>query len=171
MEINAAKELKLAGTVNHASLSEVIPSVELSGRSIVFAEPVSVEVSYSFDGEGFSLNGTLSSAVRMNCTRCNEEFVEAFSVDFSERFLKVSEDEAEELDCYSFTGETLKLDKMVQDLVLLNAPAYGVCREDCKGLCPVCGTNLNHTQCSCRVENDDNPFAALKGLKELLKDQ
>lgn len=171
MEINAAKELKLAGQVSHAVLKESLPPLELSGRSIVLSSPVSVDLSYSFDGEGFTLKGVLSSAVKMNCTRCNEEFIEPFSVDFNERFLRIPESEAEELECYSYTGETLRLDKMVQDLVLLNAPQYGVCREDCKGLCPVCGTNLNLTQCSCQSEDDDNPFAKLKGLKELLKDQ
>ena len=171
VELNAAAELKLVGKVGHACLEESIPSLELSERSIVLAEPVTVDVSWSFDGEGVCLNGTLGSSVSMNCTRCNEEFTESFKVPFSERFLKVSESEAEELECYPYSGETINLDKMVQDLILLNAPVYGLCRPGCKGLCPVCGANLNETQCSCRIEDDDNPFAALKGLKELLKDQ
>ncbi len=170
MEVNAALEQKLIGRIGHAKLSENLPPLELSGNRIVLASPVVVDVSYSFDGEGFTVAGSLASSVRMNCTRCNEEFVEQFSVDFSERFLKVSEEEAEELDCYIYSGESLSLDKMVQDLILLNAPLYGVCRPDCKGLCPVCGVDLNKTQCSCQRE-DDSPFAALKGLKELLKDQ
>ncbi|MBO4848772.1 MAG: DUF177 domain-containing protein [Clostridia bacterium] len=170
MELNVAAELKLAGTVGHAELTGCFDDLELNGRRIVLTEPVRVDVNYSFDGEGFTLGGTLSSAVLMNCTKCNDEFTEAFSVDFSERFLRVGEAEAEELDCYSYTGDVLVLDKMVSDLVLLNAPMYGLCRPGCKGLCPVCGTNLNNTQCSCTPPEDDNPFAALKGLKELLKD-
>ena len=171
MELNAASELKLVGQIGRAHLSEALPPVELSGREIVLAEPVDVDVSYSFDGEGINVVGTLASSVRMNCTRCNEEFVEKFSVDFKERFLKISEEEADELDCYTYSGEIVSLDKMVQDIILLNAPIYGVCRPDCKGLCPVCGADLNQTQCSCQRDGDDSPFAALKGLKELLKDQ
>lgn len=170
MELNVATELKLAGRVSHASLAEELPVTEVGGRSIVLTEPVRVEVDYSFDGEGFILKGSLKSAVRMNCTKCNEEFVEPFTVDFSERFLRVSEEEAEELECYTFAGETLDLDKMVFDLILLNVPMYGVCRPGCKGLCPVCGANLNNTQCSCSQTDDSNPFAALLGLKELLND-
>lgn len=171
MELNAALELKVIGRIGHALLSEELPELELSGSRIVLAEPVKVEADYSFDGEAVSVKGTLASSVRMNCTRCNKEFVEEFSVDFSERFLKVSEEEAEELDCYTYAGEIISLDKMVQDLILLNAPLYGVCKPDCKGLCPVCGADLNNTQCSCQKDGDDSPFAALKGLKELLKDQ
>ena len=106
----------------------------------------------------------------MNCTKCNEEFTESFSVEFDERFLKVSETEAEELECYPFSGEKLSLDKLVQDIMLLNAPMYGLCRPDCRGLCPVCGANLNHTQCSCTLPDEGNPFAALRGLAELLKE-
>lgn len=170
MELNVAKELKLPGQVSHAELAWRLAPIELPGHVIRPVEPVSVSVDYSFDGEGFRLKGTLASAVLMNCTKCNEEFTESFSVEFDERFLKVSETEAEELECYSFSGEKLSLDKLVQDIMLLNAPMYGLCRPDCRGLCPVCGANLNHTQCSCTLPDEGNPFAALRGLAELLKE-
>lgn len=170
MELNAAAELKLAGKTGTARLKEDIPSLELAGRPVLLTEPVTVDVKYTYDGEGFTLEGTLSSAEKMNCTKCNEEFVEPFSIEFSERFLRISEEEAEEQECYTFTGETLDLDKMVSDLILLNAPMYGLCKPDCKGLCPVCGTDLNITQCSCRNDDESSPFASLKGLRELLKD-
>ncbi|MBR3487242.1 MAG: DUF177 domain-containing protein [Clostridia bacterium] len=168
MELNVAAELKTPGLVSHAQIEQVFPEMELAGSRIRLAEPVALEFKYSFDGEGVDLMGVLSSSLIMNCTKCNEEFVKPFSVDFSERFLKVSDEEAEELDCYSYAGEVLKLDKMAEDLILLNAPLYGLCRPDCKGLCPICGTNLNTSQCSCTAEDDSSPFAALKRLKELL---
>lgn len=170
MELNVSKELKLAGTVRSAKLCEELAPLDLLGRRIELTEPVTVKVRYFFDGEGFSLDGELSSSIKMNCTKCDAGFVQPFTVEFSERFLRVTEQEAEELDCYSFSGETLALDKMVQDLILLNAPMYGLCKPDCKGLCPVCGTNLNNTQCSCTLPDDSNPFAVLKGLAELLKE-
>ena len=170
MELNVAKELKAIGAVGHASFCQQEEDIDLSGRVIAFAEPVRVEVSYCFDGKGVSVTGSLSTAVKMNCTKCNEELVEPFSVEFSERFLKVSEQEAEELDCYPFSGEVLRLDKMVSDLIVLNAPAYALCKPGCKGLCPVCGANLNNTQCSCELPDDGNPFAVLKGLAGLLND-
>ena len=155
MELNVAAELKTPGLVSHAQIEQVFPEMELAGSRIRLAEPVALEFKYSF-------------SLIMNCTKCNEEFVKPFSVDFSERFLKVSDEEAEELDCYSYAGEVLKLDKMAEDLILLNAPLYSLCRPDCKGLCPICGTNLNISQCSCTAEDDSSPFAALKRLKELL---
>ncbi|MBO6060977.1 MAG: DUF177 domain-containing protein [Clostridia bacterium] len=170
MELNVAKELKQPGLVGEAHLSAQLEDIALSGRVIAFARPVDLDVMYSFDGKGVSLRGELRTAVRMNCTECNEEFIEAFTVGLSERFLKVSEQEAEELDCYPYSGDVLKLDKMLHDLIVLNAPVYGICKPGCKGLCPVCGTNLNITQCSCELPDDGNPFAVLKGLAGLLKD-
>ncbi len=170
MEVNVAKELKLAGSVGAAHIEQQIEPFEYVGRLLEFTEPLVADVTYSFDGEGFSVNGSFSSALRMNCTKCNTLFIQPFSLSFAERFLKVSEQEAEELDCYSFVGETLKLDKMVMDLLMLNAPQYGLCRPDCRGLCPVCGTNLNITQCSCSSAAENNAFASLKELAQLLKE-
>ena len=168
MFLNVSAELKYPGKVSRARLSEQLPEMELAGSRIRFAEPVVLDAEYSYDGEGFLVTGTLSSSVIMNCTKCNEEFVKEFSVDYSERFMKVTEEEAEEQEVYSYSGDVLELDKMVSDLILLNAPMYGLCRPDCKGLCPVCGTNLNQSQCSCTEEDEKNPFSILKGLAELL---
>lgn len=168
MELNVAAELKLPGQVSRAQIEEALPDMELAGSKIRLCAPVKLDFLYSFDGEGIDLKGVLSSEAVMNCTKCNEEFTKPFSVVFEERYLKVPEKEADELDCYPYSGEKLQLDKMVSDLILLNAPLYGLCKPDCKGLCPVCGTNLNTSQCSCTAEDDSSPFAALKGLKELL---
>ena len=170
MELNVARELKLPGEVSRVSFVEELAPIELPGYVIRPCAPAELEFDYSFDGEGFRLSGTFACAVRMNCTKCDKEFTQSFTVPFEERFLRVTEQEAEELECYPFTGETLKLDRLVQDLMLLNAPMYGLCKPDCRGLCPVCGANLNHTQCSCTLPGEGNPFAALKGLAELLKE-
>ncbi|MBQ5364078.1 MAG: DUF177 domain-containing protein [Bacteroidales bacterium] len=171
MELNVSKELKAIGAVGRALICEMVGDIVLSGRVIRLEEPVTLDLAWTYDGKGIVLSGSLSSAVRMNCTKCNEEFVRAFTVEVSERFLKVSESEAEELDCYPYSGDVLSLDKPVRDLIVLNAPAYGLCRPSCRGLCPVCGANLNNTQCSCELPDDGNPFAVLKGLAGLLNDQ
>ena len=50
--------------------------------------------------------------------------------------------------------------------IYLNIPIKKLCSYECKGLCPVCGTNLNLTKCNCENQFNENPFAK---LKELLK--
>ncbi|MBS7259968.1 MAG: DUF177 domain-containing protein [Eubacteriales bacterium] len=171
MELNVAAELKLAGRPSSRHFEENMQPIDFGGHKLVFTMPVSVDLTYVFDGEGFSVAGVLSSRLMMNCTKCNEEFEQDFSVDFSERFIKTSENEAEELECYPFNGETLDLNKMVFDLIILNAPLYGLCKPDCKGLCPVCGCNLNTMQCSCSKSVKNANFSSLEELAQLLNDE
>jgi len=171
VELNVATELKLAGRAGHAHISQAAEPFEFNGRTLVFASPLEVEVSYVYDGEGFTVSGSLTTSLVMNCTKCNAEFTQPFTVPFTERFMRISEEEAEELECYTFTGEVLSLDKMVQDLILLNAPMYGLCKPSCKGLCPTCGVNLNNSQCACSSAAGNSAFASLKELAQLLKDE
>jgi uncharacterized protein len=58
----------------------------------------------------------------------------------------------------------------MQEQFYLSLPMKPLCSEDCKGLCPVCGTNLNRDTCNCRRDWDDPRFAALKNLQSNKKE-
>jgi len=62
-------------------------------------------------------------------------------------------------------GKVLDLDAMVREQILLALPPYPVCRESCKGLCPVCGANLNDRDCGCDRRVPDPRWDALRKLK------
>jgi uncharacterized protein len=64
-----------------------------------------------------------------------------------------------------FSGKVIDLDPLVREQLLLSLPAYPVCREDCKGLCSVCGANLNERECGCDRHVPDPRLAGLKNLK------
>ncbi len=64
-----------------------------------------------------------------------------------------------------YTGKVIDLDPLVREQLVLSLPAYPVCREDCKGLCPVCGTNLNERECGCDRHVPDPRWAGLKDIK------
>ncbi|HYU46996.1 MAG TPA: DUF177 domain-containing protein, partial [Terriglobales bacterium] len=66
-------------------------------------------------------------------------------------------------------GESLLLEDALREQVLLALPLKMVCREDCKGLCPHCGKNLNESQCSCAERLDDPRWAALKEIRDKLQ--
>ncbi|HQP29583.1 MAG TPA: DUF177 domain-containing protein, partial [Syntrophales bacterium] len=61
--------------------------------------------------------------------------------------------------------DTLDLDPIVYEQILLQIPLKILCREDCRGLCPHCGANLNDGPCRCPEEAVDGRFSALKKLK------
>jgi uncharacterized protein len=67
-----------------------------------------------------------------------------------------------------YQGEGLLLEDAVREQVLLALPLKMICREDCKGLCPQCGKNLNEGDCSCTAPVQDLRWAALKEIRDKL---
>jgi uncharacterized protein len=65
----------------------------------------------------------------------------------------------------TYTGKVVDLDPIVREQVVLALPPYPVCRDACKGLCPVCGANLNDRECGCDRHVPDPRWAGLKNVK------
>lgn len=79
----------------------------------------------------------------------------------------VEDDEvaAEQPDVVHYDDETIDLAETLREELLLALPLAPLCREDCKGLCPRCGTDLNEGPCDCLVETKDDRWSRLKNLK------
>ena len=75
-----------------------------------------------------------------------------------------AESESDEL--YAYSGEEIALDGMLREQVILDAPMQPLCREDCRGLCPVCGQDRNERRCDCREQEQTSPFAVLATLRD-----
>jgi uncharacterized protein len=71
----------------------------------------------------------------------------------------------EDMEVEFIHGETVDLDAIIREQVYLALPMKNVCREDCAGLCPVCGANLNEGPCSCKKDSGHPAFSKLKFLK------
>ena len=71
----------------------------------------------------------------------------------------------QDADSEVFDGKTIDLDPIVREQVLLALPMHSVCREDCKGLCGMCGQNLNEKPCGCQPKVVDVRLAVLKDIK------
>jgi uncharacterized protein len=119
------------------------------------------------------LKGKLSVGFELNCARClepvaqnvNREFellYRPLGVDAGRDELSVTDAEAE---IGYYQGEGLLLEDVLREQVLLALPLKVTCREDCKGLCPQCGTNLNQGQCSCVTLVEDPRWSALKEIR------
>ncbi len=146
MELNVGEALKQPGKAFLAILEEAVEPQCYGGRQIEFLTPVRLEITYSFDGNAFALNGRLGLMLSSRCARCDELFAETLDIPFSERFVKgASTDDGS----YTFEGEKLELITPVLDNIFLNLPISSICKEECKGLCPICGCNLNIETCAC----------------------
>ncbi|MDR3764455.1 MAG: DUF177 domain-containing protein [Acidobacteriota bacterium] len=121
--------------------------------------------------------GKLAVQVEAGCARCLEPVTIPVSRSFDllyrplkgeKRAEEVSIHEAEtEIGFYS--GEGMELEDALREQVLLAVPIKVLCREDCKGLCPVCGVNRNLKSCQCTVNPADMRWDALSGLKDKLQ--
>jgi len=122
------------------------------------------------------LDGELKTSVELPCARCLEPVVEKIErkfdllyrpqgVDAGKEELSVTGAEAE---IGYYQGEGLLLEDALREQVLLALPLKVICREDCKGLCPHCGANLNDGQCSCADPPEDPRWTALKDLRSKL---
>ena len=113
-------------------------------------------------GDEVRITGTLNTTLEQMCSRCLEparvSISKPFDLYFRERNEAMfDEDEEVELDeedtrTAFFTGTKLAMGEVLREQVLLALPMKVLCRVDCKGLCPSCGTNLNSGSCSCPKE-------------------
>ena len=162
MELNVAKALKQAGQPFSFSLEETLGPLSYGGRVIELAAPLSVSGAYAFDGKGFSLQARGNTVLCCKCARCGEPFQQAYAFPVNERFTKTSDPNEDEM--YPYTGERLDLDQAVMDNFYLHLPVASFCKEDCKGLCPVCGVNCNQYACACGEGSAAGRFSALSAL-------
>lgn len=123
------------------------------------------------------LKGTLDTSVEIACARCLEPVVHQVNRSFDLLYrpqgsdagheeLSVTDAEAE---IGYYQGEGILLEDTLREQVLLAVPLKTVCREECKGLCPHCGKNLNEGSCSCAPPAEDPRWDALKEIREKLQ--
>jgi uncharacterized protein len=112
--------------------------------------------------DGIIVRGRVRTAVDLTCTRCLTEWTAGIEVPLEAVFRLEPDDADDELPIES--GGWIDLDSVVHDEVSLALPSRPLCREDCRGLCPTCGTDLNIDPCDGHGEQQDSPFAVLQQL-------
>ncbi len=145
-------------------------SVDLSdlryGVSYPVSEPVLAEGSVRNTAGVLVMQGNIATTIHGICDRCASEFDR--KVEFPIDVVLVTKLESEENEdewVFPLEGDSADLDDIVRTVFVLNLDSKLLCKEDCKGLCPQCGKNLNDGPCNCRKELDPR-FAALKQLLE-----
>ena len=145
-------------------------SVDLSdlcyGVSYPVSEPVLVEGNVRNTAGVLVMQGSIATTIHGICDRCASEFHR--KVEFPIDVVLVTKLESEENEdewVFPLEGDSADLDDIVRTVFVLNLDSKLLCKEDCKGLCPQCGKNLNDGPCNCRKELDPR-FAALKQLLE-----
>ncbi|MEW6725279.1 MAG: DUF177 domain-containing protein [Bacillota bacterium] len=118
------------------------------------------------------IEGRVTGEVELVCSRCLVGFRYQLDVPFSQEFRKEGDwlagsatatgEDGDDIEFYS--GDSLDLTPLLCETVLLSLPMKPICREGCRGLCPVCGKNLNNGPCGCVVEETDPRLEKLRNL-------
>ncbi len=137
-------------------------------------QTIGVDVQFSRRRGGIVVEGEVSFTVELICSRCAGPFQSSLreSIDLfykrGEPRIEVKEAHLteEEAKTVFHDGEIIDLTIPVRDTVLLAVPTKPLCKEDCKGLCQLCGKDLNEGPCSCRGEEIDPRWRGLAELKK-----
>ena len=112
-----------------------------------------------------TLTGTIRADMRCRCDRCAREFDLTREIGVEAQLAQELQDE-EDPDYFLLEGDKLDIDEVLESAFILEMDQQLLCREDCKGLCPLCGADLNDGPCGCKKESDPR----LAVLEQLLDD-
>ena len=146
---------------------------QLSQIDFEFESPLQGEARIFKTGPSVVVQGTLRTVLRVQCVRCLKEFSSPISSTFDLTLFPMegdgSEEEVElkgdEMESEFFEGGEIRLSELACEQIFLDMPAQPLCEEGCRGLCPVCGKDLNLEPCQCQRDERESGFTALKKLK------
>ena len=139
---------------------------------VKLVEPVTVKGKVRLAGPEVFVNGHIETRVQVECDRCLKQIEIPVNAGFDLQYIPGAEYESgataeltEEVMALSvFDGETIDVDEIVKEQILLAVPTRMLCQPDCKGICPVCGTDKNTGECECETKEVDPRWAGLKNL-------
>ena len=158
------RELARGPVETRGELKQDDPALE--GLDIALREPVMVSGRLQAIGEGrFYWQGKATTVIQGECRRCLTPVSTPLSLEIGALFSQDAE-ALDDPDSYAVAPDATEVDvtPAVREELMLTAPRYAVCREDCKGLCPQCGKDLNAGPCECDpvIEARWQPLKALK---------
>lgn len=135
--------------------------------------PVRVKMKIDGSAGKYVVDGELAGGIEVICDRClkayHRELKTVFRVFFAlplaEADQKETELAEEDLEVDFIREDEIDLDEIIREQIYLSLPMKSLCTENCLGLCPICGSNLNVGDCQCDHEQGHPAFLKLKHLK------
>lgn len=147
--------------------------LDLEDEWVRLLAPPSVSGRIRPEGNRLKVEGQVAAKLQLECDRCVSliefpvssrfalEYVTREDYEAIEPAVELSE---KDLELSVFDGQSIDIDELVREELLLAVPTHLLCRENCKGVCPICGVDRNATDCRCEIQNGDPRWAALKEL-------
>jgi uncharacterized protein len=176
--------LTLEQPLSQSFLAQVLAEAEQAGYRP--EAPSALHATFQRTSGGVLLQGRADLPLLASCKRCVAEVHVAVPVRFTLNLVPAHmkrdrsadgahQEDSEtdtsgsfdlaEADLETYQGKTIDLDPIIREQVLLALPMQVVCREDCRGLCGMCGQDLNEAACGCESKRIDPRLAVLKDIK------
>lgn len=146
-------------------LNVTLPAPEQVGVEMMWVpaeSPMTLDLRLQSVTEGVLVSGTVTTPLMGQCSRCLDTFEDSGTFEIDELYYYPDQD-AEE-DSLLITDDTIDLEQPMRDGVVLELPFNPLCSEDCLGLCPQCGENLNDAPDHAHAAPIDPRWEALKDL-------
>ena len=160
----------------HEQYEKVYPAGAFGGDREAFqvVEPVALAFDIFKDKSQFRLAGHARTTLGLGCSRCLEPFTLPVDATFDLRYQPHAantgegerEIEEDDLTTAFYENDQIDLGQLMREQFYLALPMKPLCRDECRGLCAVCGSNLNKETCSCTNEWEDPRLAALRELQK-----
>jgi len=164
----ARREERLSGSLAglRVGVAEV-PAGDDPLADDVDAGAIHVDTMLEWVTDGLLATGTISAPWRAECQRCLGPAEGRIHFEFRELF----EREARDGESYRMGHDSIDMEPLVREAVLLELPLVPLCAADCPGLCPTCGADLNQGPCGCLPVGVDSRWAALEGFLPISEEQ
>lgn len=173
------KDIPDTGIIRNPSFGEqeLLPFLAHEyAREIQLPHPLRAHIELYKHGDHVRVFGSLTGVLRLFCDRCLQpvewkvdEHIDTVLIEqqYAPREEEI-ELEKDDLNYEFFEGDAIDVDRLIAEQVLLVLPAKVLCSSWCRGLCPVCGANLNYEDCGCERDKEGSSFAVLKSIKNRL---
>jgi len=147
--------------------------LNLVDERVRVAEPIVVDGRVRSSGSEIQVSGRVETKVNVECDRCLKTIEMPVSAGFKLQYISGQDYESshaaeltsDEMNLSVFDGEAIDIDEIVREQILLSVPDRALCDENCRGICSICGTNLNSGSCECTSPQVDPRWEALKKFK------
>ena len=159
LRVNARELLRVPGTSRE--IDQRIEATDLGIDDERVSGPVHVDLEVVSNVDGVVVAGDISIPWTTACRRCLTDVTGIVVVDVDE----VYQDEVVDEEAFAIEGDQIDLAPAVREYVLIEVPDGPLCRDDCAGICPVCGADRNEIACGCDTSVRDERWAALDDLE------
>lgn len=164
MLVDLSPIIKVTGAKIELDNEVGLKNAEFLGETYSFSEPLRIKGEIYNNGQSLTLAADVFGRMHTECARCLKPIELDVDFEINELLSRAEDGAREDEDIILFDGYEIELDDIVTDNFLMNVSGKYLCSEDCAGLCPKCGHDLNEGDCGCDREYIDPRWQALADI-------